>query len=45
MDQVPIGIVVASVPYCIYCIYCIDLIGGPRLETDPAVCRAFRLQR
>jgi len=26
----------AAVPYCI------DLIGGPRLETDPAVCRAFR---
>ena len=22
--------------------YCIDLIGGPRLETDPAVIRAFR---
>ncbi len=22
--------------------YCIDLMGGPRLETDPAVCRAFR---
>lgn len=22
--------------------YCIDLIGGARLETDPAVCRAFR---
>ena len=22
--------------------YCIDLIGGPRLETDPAVCTAFR---
>lgn len=22
--------------------YCIDLIGGPRLETDPAVCVAFR---
>lgn len=22
--------------------YCVDLIGGPRLETDPAVCRAFR---
>ena len=22
--------------------YCIDLIGGPRLETDPAVCQAFR---
>ncbi len=28
--------VLAAVPYCI------DLIGGPRLETDPAVCRAFR---
>lgn len=22
--------------------YCIDLIGGPRLETDPTVIRAFR---
>jgi molybdopterin adenylyltransferase len=22
--------------------YCIDLIGGPRLENDPAVCVAFR---
>jgi molybdopterin adenylyltransferase len=22
--------------------YCIDLIGGPRLETDPEKCRAFR---
>lgn len=22
--------------------YCIDLIGGPRLKTDPAVCAAFR---
>jgi len=22
--------------------YCIDLIGGPRLETDPSVCAAFR---
>ncbi len=22
--------------------YCIDLLGGPRLETDPAVCAAFR---
>jgi molybdopterin adenylyltransferase len=22
--------------------YCIDLLGGPRLETDPAVCKAFR---
>ncbi|CAN5908804.1 molybdopterin adenylyltransferase [soil metagenome] len=26
----------AAVPYCV------DLIGGPYLETDPAVCRAFR---
>ncbi|CAM5796054.1 molybdopterin adenylyltransferase [Rhizobacter fulvus] len=26
----------AAVPYCI------DLIGGPYLETDPAVCAAFR---
>jgi len=22
--------------------YCIDLIGGPYLETDPAVSKAFR---
>lgn len=22
--------------------YCIDLIGGPRLETNPAICAAFR---
>jgi len=22
--------------------YCIDLIEGPRLETDPARCKAFR---
>lgn len=28
--------VFAAVPYCI------DLIGGPRLDTDPAVCQAFR---
>lgn len=28
--------VFAAIPYCI------DLLGGPRLETDPAVCRAFR---
>lgn len=28
--------VFAAIPYCI------DLIGGPRLETNPAVCRAFR---
>ena len=26
----------AAVPYCI------DLIGGPYLETDPALCQAFR---
>jgi molybdopterin adenylyltransferase len=26
----------AAVPYCI------DLIGGPRIETDPAVVKAFR---
>jgi molybdopterin adenylyltransferase len=30
--------VFAAVPYCI------DLIGGPRLETDPTVCRSFRPQ-
>lgn len=28
--------VFAAVPFCI------DLIGGPRLETNPEVCRAFR---
>ena len=22
--------------------YCVDLIGGPRLETDPEICKAFR---
>lgn len=22
--------------------YCVDLIGGPYIETDPAVCKAFR---
>ncbi|MDP3357135.1 MAG: molybdopterin adenylyltransferase, partial [Polaromonas sp.] len=26
----------AAVPYCV------DLIGGPYLETDDAVCKAFR---
>ncbi len=26
----------AAVPYCV------DLIGGPYIETDPAVCQAFR---
>ena len=34
-DSVVAGIF-AAVPYCI------DLIGGPYLETDPAVCKAFR---
>ncbi|HSC00642.1 MAG TPA: molybdopterin adenylyltransferase [Burkholderiaceae bacterium] len=32
----PVPGVFAAVPYCI------DLIGGPYLETDPAVCAAFR---
>ncbi len=31
--------VFAAVPYCI------DLIGGPRLDTDAAICRAFRPNR
>lgn len=30
------GAVFPAIPYCI------DLIGGPRLETDPAQCKAFR---
>src|SRR5262245_41003413 len=34
--QPPVHGVFAAVPYCI------DLIGGPYLETDPAVCAAFR---
>ena len=32
----PAAGIFAAVPYCI------DLIGGPYLETDPAVCAAFR---
>ena len=28
--------VFAAIPYCV------DLLGGPRLETDPDICRAFR---
>jgi len=32
----PVPGIFAAVPYCI------DLIGGPYMETDPAVCRAFR---
>ena len=31
-----LGAVFPAIPYCI------DLIGGARLETDPAVCVAFR---
>lgn len=30
--------VFAAIPYCI------DLIGGAFLETDPAICKAFRPQ-
>jgi molybdopterin adenylyltransferase len=37
----------ASIRLCMMAVfpavpYCIDLIGGARLETDPAVCKAFR---
>lgn len=32
----PVHGIFAAVPYCI------DLIGGPCLETDPALCQAFR---
>jgi molybdopterin adenylyltransferase len=37
----------ASIRQCLQAVfpaipYCIDLIEGPRLETDPAVCKAFR---
>jgi molybdopterin adenylyltransferase len=31
-----VGGIFAAVPYCI------DLIGGPYMETNPAVCKAFR---
>ena len=34
--QTPVHGIFAAVPYCI------DLIGGPYLETDPALCKAFR---
>jgi molybdopterin adenylyltransferase len=34
--QPPVPGIFAAVPYCI------DLIGGPYLETDAAVCKAFR---
>jgi len=32
----PVPGIFAAVPYCI------DLIGGPYIETDPAVCKSFR---
>jgi molybdopterin adenylyltransferase len=32
----PVHGIFAAVPYCI------DLIGGPWIETDPALCKAFR---
>jgi len=32
----PVHGIFAAVPYCI------DLIGGPYLESDPALCKAFR---
>jgi molybdopterin adenylyltransferase len=32
----PVHGIFAAVPYCI------DLLGGPYLETDPAICQAFR---
>ena len=32
----PVPGIFAAVPYCV------DLIGGPYLETDPALCQAFR---
>ena len=34
--QPPVHGIFAAVPYCI------DLIGGPYIETDAAVCKAFR---
>ena len=35
-SQPPVHGIFAAVPYCV------DLIGGPYIETDPAVCKAFR---
>lgn len=32
----PVPGIFAAVPYCV------DLIGGPYIETDPSVCKAFR---
>jgi molybdopterin adenylyltransferase len=34
--QPPVAGIFAAVPYCV------DLIGGPYIETDPEVCKAFR---
>jgi molybdopterin adenylyltransferase len=36
MAQPPVAGIFAAVPYCV------DLIGGPYIDTDPAVCKAFR---
>ena len=35
-NQPPVHGIFAAVPYCI------DLVGGPYLETDDAVCKSFR---
>ncbi|MDO4232242.1 MAG: molybdopterin adenylyltransferase [Lautropia sp.] len=35
-DQIRVNGIFAAVPYCL------DLIGAPYIETDPAVCAAFR---
>ena len=35
-SQPPVHGIFAAVPYCV------DLIGGPYIDTDPAVCKAFR---
>ena len=32
----PVPGIFAAVPYCV------DLVGGPYIETDPALCKAFR---
>jgi len=34
--QPPVPGIFAAVPYCV------DLIGGPYIDTDPALCKAFR---
>jgi molybdopterin adenylyltransferase len=35
-DNRPVPGIFAAVPYCL------DLIGGPYIETDPEICKAFR---